>query len=71
MGSESVWGCINTRMSGYQDVAITNPLTKFKLGYIYSAISSRTLYCKNVYVWGCLDGVLGCLDDVQMVSEGV
>ena len=24
MGSESVWGYIDTRMSGYQDVAITN-----------------------------------------------
>ena len=33
MGSESVWECINTRMSGYQDIAIPNPLAKFKLGH--------------------------------------
>merc|ERR1719458_411542 len=33
MGSESVWECINTRMSWYQDIAIPNPLAKFKLGH--------------------------------------
>ena len=66
MGSESVWGCINTRMSGYQDVAITNPHWQNINYAIYIDLSSSTLY-----VWGCLDGVRGCLDDVQMVSEGV
>ena len=51
MGSESVWECINTRMSGYQDVAITNPLAKFELGrtWILPFLPVPSI-AKNIYV---------------------
>ena len=59
--TEEVSGCSNTKSIGKIWIR----------PYLDIALSSSTLYCKNVYVWGCLDGVWGCLDDVQMVSEGV
>ena len=57
---ECVWG---PRRS--QDVAIPIFIGKILIRpYSDIALSSSTLYCKNVYVWGCLDGVWGLLDNV-------
>ena len=52
--TEEVSGCSNTK-------SISKNLIR---AYPDIALSYSTLYCKNVIVWGCLDGVWGCLDDV-------
>ena len=52
--TEEVSGCSNTK-------SISKNLIR---AYPDIALSYSTLYCKNVIVWGCPDGVWGCLDDV-------
>ena len=62
MRSESVWECINTRMSGYQDIAIPNPLAKFKLGHtrILAILPVPSFAKTSKKMSGeCLDGVCG------------
>ena len=61
MGSESVWECINTRMSWYQDIAIPNPLAKFKLGHTrilpFLPVPSIAKMSMSVGVWMVFEGV--------------
>ena len=62
MGSESVWECINTRMSWYQDIAIPNPLAKFKLGHTrilpFLPVPSIAKTSMSGGVWMAFEGVL-------------
>ena len=61
MGSESVWGCINTRMSRYQDVAITNPhwqTLNYALYIAFLPVPSIAKTSMSGSVWMAFEAVL-------------